>query len=58
MGTHSPQSLLNAICYNGKGCCLRGGEEQRKLKLSQFRKIENGYIYTENIILEVLNSCI
>ncbi len=50
MGTHSPQSLLNAIFfYNGKRCCLRGGEEHRNLKLSQFWKIENGYIiYTEN----------
>ena len=43
MGTHTPQALFNAIFYyNGKGCCLRGGEEHRNLKLSQFRKIDNG----------------
>jgi len=49
VGIHSPNSLLNAIFfYNGKGCCLRGGEEHRNLKLSQFQKIDNGYIYTEN----------
>ncbi len=49
IGTHSPLALLNAIFYyNGKGCCLRGGEEHRNLKLSQFKKQKDGYIYTEN----------
>ena len=28
--------------------CLRGGEEHRNLKLSQFKKNDIGYIYTEN----------
>ena len=28
--------------------CLRGGEEHRNLKISQFKKNENGYVYTEN----------
>ena len=37
LGTTSPSSLLNAIFFNnGKILCLRGGEEHRRLKLSQF----------------------
>ncbi len=49
MGTDSPQALLNSIFfYNGKGCCLRGGEEHRNLRVSQFQRVEGGYIYTEN----------
>ena len=36
--------------YNGKNFCLRGGEEHRSLKLSQFTKTQNGYIvYTKNV---------
>ena len=34
--------------YNGKNFCLRGGKEHRSLKLSQFTKTQNGYVYTEN----------
>ena len=38
LGTSSPSSLMNAVFYNnGKILCLRGGEEHRKLKISQFR---------------------
>lgn len=46
MGTRSPASLLQAVFfYNGKNFCLRGGEEHRSLKLSQFRRTQNGYVY-------------
>lgn len=39
MGTRSPASLLHAVFfYNGKNFCLRGGEEHRSLKLSQFKR--------------------
>ena len=42
IGVHSPNSLFNAVFLfffiNGKVCCLRGGEEHRNLKLSQFEK--------------------
>ena len=31
-----------------KNFCLRGGEEHRNLTLSQFRRTEKGYTYTEN----------
>ena len=49
MGTHSPQALFNAVFFfNGKNFCLRGGQEHRGLKLSQFKKEDDKYIYTEN----------
>ena len=49
MGTNSPVFLLRAVFYyNGKNFCPRGGEQHRNLKLSQFRRMEKGYIYTEN----------
>ena len=51
VGVNSPKSLLNAVFYcNGKGFCLRGGEEHRGLKLSQLQRLKNPdrYIYTEN----------
>ncbi len=36
VGTHSPNSLLNAVFfYCGMYLCLRGGEEHRDLKFSQ-----------------------
>ncbi len=42
-------SLLRAVFFNnGKTFCLRGGEEHRNLRLSQFKRTENGYSYTEN----------
>ena len=47
----SPKSLQRAVFfYIGKICCLRGGEEQRLLKPSQFRRSPCGshYTYTEN----------
>lgn len=35
----TPKGLLRAVFfYNGKNFCLRGGAEQRGLKISQFRK--------------------
>ena len=37
--TLTPHGLLNCVFfYNGKNLCLRGGEEHRKLKFSQFRR--------------------
>ncbi len=45
MGTNSPQALLNSIFYyNGKGCCLRGGEEHRNLRVAQFQRVEGGLV--------------
>ena len=38
VGVEKPESLLNAVfLYNGMFLVLRGGEEHRKLKLSQFK---------------------
>ena len=36
--------------YVGKTCCLRGGDEQRNLNLSQFTRYNNPdrYIYSEH----------
>ena len=51
MGIHSPQALFNAVFFlNGKNFCLRGGEEHRSLKLSQFKKCQYplSYTYVEN----------
>ena len=53
LGTGSPSSLVNAVFYNnGKILCLRGGEEHRKLKISQFQfdSDEGGeyVVFTEN----------
>ena len=51
MGVHSPQALFNAVFFlNGKNFCLRGGEEHRSLKLSQFTKCLDplSYVYVEN----------
>ncbi len=46
LGVQDPTSLLRAVFFNnGKTFCLRGGEEHRNLRLSQFK---NGYSYTEN----------
>ena len=50
IGINNPLSLQRAIFfYNGKNFCLRGGEEHRSLKLSQFTRNEDCYIYTENV---------
>ena len=49
MGINDPTSLLRAVFYsNGKNFCLRGGSEHRNLRLSQLKRTENGYTYTEN----------
>ena len=49
MGNGSPEALLRAVFfYNGKNVCLRGGEEHRNLRLSQLKRTQNGYVYTEN----------
>ena len=39
MSMDTPKGLLRAVFfYNGKNFCLRGGAEQRGLKISQFRR--------------------
>ena len=49
LGVDNPTSLLRAVFFNnGKNFCLRGGNEHRNLRLSQLRRTENGYTYTEN----------
>uniref|UniRef100_A0A1X7TLL5 ZMYM2-like/QRICH1 C-terminal domain-containing protein n=1 Tax=Amphimedon queenslandica TaxID=400682 RepID=A0A1X7TLL5_AMPQE len=51
LNVSSPQGLLRAVFYYvGKVCCLRGGEEQRNLKRSQFTRIHSPdmYKYVEN----------
>lgn len=51
LGIDNPKSLLYNVFYmNGKNFSLRGGEEQRQLKLSQFQRLTNPlrYVYTEN----------
>ena len=56
MNMKTPIGLLRVVFfYNGKNFCLRGGAEQRNLKLSQFQRevtiVEDQevscYIYTE-----------
>ena len=51
IGEHSPVSLQRAVFfYVGKAFCLRGGQEQRALKLSQFVRSYDPdcYTYVEN----------
>ena len=55
IGIHSPLALLRAVfIFNGKNFCLRGGKEQKELKLSQIQRgfdEELGkayYTYVEN----------
>jgi hypothetical protein len=36
------------ISSHWEGICLRGGAEQRNLKLSQFQRCEDSYVYHEN----------
>ena len=51
LGTDSPRALLNAVFfYNGRKFFLRGGEEHRFLRLSQFQRYSNPdrYEYTES----------
>ena len=51
LNTTAPIGLQQAVFYYvGKACCLRGGEEQRDLKPSQFCHLYDPerYVYTEN----------
>ena len=49
LGTSTPLALLRSVFYyNGKIFCLRGGEEHRQLKFSQLKRVEKGFVYTEN----------
>ena len=51
MGRDSPRALQNAVFFcNGKNFCLRGGEEHRNLKVSQFERLgdPDRYLYHEN----------
>ena len=52
LDVNTPKGLSNAVFfYAGKVCCLRGGEEQRNLKPSQFVRSTSGpnmYEYIEN----------
>lgn len=51
IGDHAPLALQRAVFfYVGKTFCLRGGEEQRRLKPSQFIRSSNPdcYTYVEN----------
>jgi hypothetical protein len=51
LGLHTPKALLNAaFYYNGKNFHLRGGEEHRFLRLSQFQRHvhPDRYEYTES----------
>ena len=51
LGTHTPKQLLQAVFfYVGKVFCLRGGVEQRGLKISQFQRRygPDHYVYVEN----------
>ena len=51
LNTTTPDGLQKAVFfYLGKICCLRGGEEQRSLKSSQFQRLSNPerYIHTKH----------
>ena len=51
MGVDTPKQLLNTVFfYVGKVFCLRGGVEQRGLKISQFQRrySPDHYVYVEN----------
>ena len=51
VNTSTPKGLLRAMFYyNGKSFVLRGGQEHRDLKISQFTRLThpNRYVYTEN----------
>ena len=49
LGIDNPTSLLRAVFFfNGKNFCLRGGDEHRNLRLSQFKRTATGYTYIEN----------
>ena len=51
LGIDTPSKLQRSVFfYLGKVCCIRGGEEQRNLKPSQFKRQTNPdrYLYIEN----------
>ena len=51
MGTNTPKQLIQTVFfYTGKLFCLRGGVEQRGLKVSQFQQhySPDHYLYIEN----------
>ena len=49
LGVDNPASLLWAVFFSdGKKFCLQGGNEHRNSRLSQLKRTENGYTYTEN----------
>ena len=42
LGSDNPNSLLWAVFYlNSRNFCLHGGEEQRNLKISQLKRLQN-----------------
>ena len=51
LGVHTPLALVRAVFfYVGKAFCIRGGQEQRQLKRSQFKRSYDPdcYTYVEN----------
>ena len=49
LGTNTPQTLQRAVFYYaGKTLCLRGGEEHRSLRRSQFVELEDSFKYIEH----------
>ena len=49
LGTKTPRALQNAVFYyNGKNYCIRGGEEHRNIKISQFQRMYK-YLYHEYV---------
>ena len=46
LGVHTLLALIHAFFYVGKTLCVRGGEEQWRLKRSQFRHSYNPDCYT------------
>ena len=50
LNTTTPKGLQNPVFHAvGKIFCLRGGQEQRALKLSQFQCRDDSYVYCENV---------
>ena len=50
MDLNTPKGLQNAAFYSvGKFVCLHGGQEHRRLKLSQIQRGDGKYIYHENV---------
>ena len=49
LGARNPFALLRSVFfYNCKKFCLRGGEEHGSLKISQMKRSNDAYVYTEN----------